>query len=222
MFFSFSFSFSLFFSFFILFHVSSLLFELNPARRCAFQCYRAWPPLFPPTPPTMSTQGGLQRRRVAAASTSSNGFVDPDEDRPTRPNTTPTTSNSNVHGDGAREGRVAHAGTAMEGGSKVAYDPRDLVGAGSGGTDDSKVPKLTLLEEILLLGIKDRAVRILFGDLGSAPPTPCRGLHILLLNSPHSAHDAVQACTGDFIILLTPAHSALLFLGIAIESRTNG
>jgi Golgi phosphoprotein 3 len=111
----------------------------------------------------MSTQGGLQRRRVATASTSSNGFVDPDEDRPTRPNVTPTTPNSNANGDGVREGRVAHAGTAMEGGSKVAYDPRDLVGAGSGGSDDSKVPKLTLLEEILLLGIKDRAVSFRFG-----------------------------------------------------------
>ena len=117
----------------------------------------------------MSTQGGLQRRRVAAASTSSNGFVDPDEDRPSGPNITPTTPNSNVDRDGAREGRVAHAGTAMEGGSKVAYDPRDLVGAGSGGSDDSKVPKLTLLEEILLLGIKDRAVSFRFGGSSAFP-----------------------------------------------------
>ena len=119
----------------------------------------------------MSTQGGLQRRRVATASTSSNGFVDPDEDRPSGP----TTPNSSVDRDGAREGRVAHAGTAMEGGSKVAYDPRDLVGAGSGGSDDSKVPKLTLLEEILLLGIKDRAVSFRFGGFSASPlqgPSP--------------------------------------------------
>jgi len=118
----------------------------------------------------MSTQGGLQRRRVAATSTSSDGFVDPDEERPTRPSFTPTTPNSNVDLDGGREGRVAHAGTAMEGGSKVAYDPRDLVGAGSGGSDDSKVPKLTLLEEVILLGIKDRAVSFRFGDSAALPP----------------------------------------------------
>lgn len=124
----------------------------------------------------MSTQGGLQRRRVATASTSSNGFVDPDEDRPTRPNHTPTTPNSNVDLDGLREGRMAHAGTAMEGGSKVAFDPRDLVGAGSGGSDDSKVPKLTLLEEVLLLGIKDRAVSFRFASQLAPPaktPSSC-------------------------------------------------
>ena len=146
-----------------------MLFEVDPARRYAFQCYRAWPLLFTSYSTTMSTQGGLQRRRVAAASTSSNGFVDPDEDRPSGPNFTPTTPNSNVDRDGAREGRVAHAGTAMEGGSKVAYDPRDLVGAGSGGSDDSKVPKLTLLEEVLLLGIKDRAVSFRFGRSSAFP-----------------------------------------------------
>ena len=111
---------------------------------------------------------------MATASTSSNGFVDPDEDRPTRPNSTPTTPNPNVHGDGVHEGRVSHAGTAMEGGSKVACDPRDLVGAGNGGSDDSKVPKLTLLEDILLLGIKDRAVSFRFGVRSVPLPGPSR------------------------------------------------
>jgi Golgi phosphoprotein 3 len=38
----------------------------------------------------------------------------------------------------------------MEGGSKIAYDPRDL------GHEDSALPKLTLLEEVLLLGLKDK------------------------------------------------------------------
>jgi hypothetical protein len=152
--------------------VRTLILKVNPARPRAFQCYGAWPSRFTSNTTTMSTQGGLQRRRVAASSTSSDGFVDPDEDRPTRPNFTPTTPNSNVDLDGVREGRVAHAGTAMEGGSKVAYDPRDLVGAGSGGSDDSKIPKLTLLEEVLLLGIKDRAVSVRFG--GSQLPLPGR------------------------------------------------
>src|SRR5258706_7404810 len=164
----------------------------------------------------MSTQGGLQRRRVAAASTSSNGFVDPDEDRPSGPNTAPTTPNSSVDRDGLREGRLAHAGTAMEGGSKVAYDPRDLVGAGSGGTDDSKVPKLTLLEEVLLLGIKDRAVRFRFGGFAVSP---CQDPLLLVSDSPHSMHAAVQARTGNLMMLLTPIHSAL---DLAMEYRTDG
>jgi Golgi phosphoprotein 3 len=41
----------------------------------------------------------------------------------------------------------------MEGGSKIAYDPRDLLESLG---DAGKMPKLTLLEEILLLGLKDK------------------------------------------------------------------
>lgn len=101
----------------------------------------------------MSTPSGLQRRRVAATSS-----YDPDDEQnPTsahRPAlSTASTSNSYSDINGIRS---THAGTALEGGSKIAYDPRDLVGSGS--ADEQAVPKLTLLEEILLLGIKDRAV----------------------------------------------------------------
>jgi len=45
-----------------------------------------------------------------------------------------------------------HAGTAMEGGNKVAYDPRDLDTDG----EAKKMPRLTLMEEVLLLGLNDR------------------------------------------------------------------
>jgi len=48
---------------------------------------------------------------------------------------------------------MQHAGTAFEGGARVAYDPRDL----ERDEEAKKMPRLTLLEEILLLGIKDRA-----------------------------------------------------------------
>lgn len=105
----------------------------------------------------MSGQAGLSRRRVAAAS-SSNDIDDEQTTSASRPATTPSsTSNSFQDINGAR---AAHAGTALEGGSKIAYDPRDLVGSGSGGDEEGKVPKLTLLEEVLLLGIKDRAVSL--------------------------------------------------------------
>lgn len=42
----------------------------------------------------------------------------------------------------------------MEGRAKVAYDPRDFENGGEG--EDS--PRLTIMEEILLLGLKDKAV----------------------------------------------------------------
>lgn len=103
----------------------------------------------------MSAQTGLQRRRVAAASSTN----DPDEEQDiasSRP--APATNQSNIsHSNSFQDSngiRSTHAGTALAGGSKVAYDPRDLGTA----EDELGVPKLTLLEEILLLGIKDRAV----------------------------------------------------------------
>jgi Golgi phosphoprotein 3 len=41
---------------------------------------------------------------------------------------------------------------AMEGRAKVAYDPRDFEG------EVEQVPRLTIMEEVLLLGLKDKAV----------------------------------------------------------------
>jgi len=52
-----------------------------------------------------------------------------------------------------------HAGSAFEGGSEIAYDPRDRV---QDATDEArlrgKMPKLTIMEEVLLLGLKDKQV----------------------------------------------------------------
>jgi golgi phosphoprotein 3 len=42
-----------------------------------------------------------------------------------------------------------------ENGHKIAYDPRDL----NESAERSKQPKLTLMEEVLLLGLKDKQVR---------------------------------------------------------------
>ncbi|KAF9015768.1 GPP34-domain-containing protein [Hymenopellis radicata] len=89
--------------------------------------------------------GGLQRRRGAASMSSS----------PTTPSGEGNGS-SLGNGNGHPERRqtewagAVHAGSAFAGGSKIAYDPRDLVGA------DEQTPKLTLMEEVLLLGIKDK------------------------------------------------------------------
>jgi Golgi phosphoprotein 3 len=45
-----------------------------------------------------------------------------------------------------------------ENGHKIAFDPRDI----SESEERSKQPKLTLMEEILLLGLKDKQVRLFF------------------------------------------------------------
>jgi hypothetical protein len=42
-----------------------------------------------------------------------------------------------------------------ENGHKIAYDPRDI----SESAERSKQPKLTLMEEVLLMGLKDKQVR---------------------------------------------------------------
>jgi golgi phosphoprotein 3 len=46
----------------------------------------------------------------------------------------------------------------LEGGGGIAYDPRDLDGADEA-REGGKAPKLTIMEEVLLLGIKDKQVR---------------------------------------------------------------
>lgn len=45
--------------------------------------------------------------------------------------------------------------TGGENGHKIAFDPRDI----SESEERSKQPKLTLMEEVLLLGLKDKQVR---------------------------------------------------------------
>jgi len=46
-----------------------------------------------------------------------------------------------------------HAGSAFERGTRVACDPRDTVAEG-------KMPKLTIMEQVLLLGLKDKQVGV--------------------------------------------------------------
>jgi hypothetical protein len=92
---------------------------------------------------------GLQRRRVGHASESSVGgaqagtfTMDPDSSSPT-------------NGDAHR----GHGGSALEGGGRVAYDPRDLEFSNEA-KEGGKMPRLTIMEEVLLLGLKDRAVSV--------------------------------------------------------------
>ncbi|CAE6448741.1 unnamed protein product [Rhizoctonia solani] len=82
-------------------------------------------------------QSGLSRRRVGTSTPTPN-------DGETLSSAPSPVGNSN--------GRTYGGGTALEGGGKVAYDPRDLETEGEG----KSMPRLTILEEVLLLGIKDK------------------------------------------------------------------
>ncbi|KAH9983436.1 GPP34-domain-containing protein [Russula compacta] len=50
---------------------------------------------------------------------------------------------------------TSHAGSAFAGGNKIAFDPRDLERDEEESKTGGKIPRLTLMEEVLLLGLKD-------------------------------------------------------------------
>ncbi len=84
---------------------------------------------------------GLTRRRGAGGSS-----LNPDgEGTPSRTNST-----NNV-----RDGPETSYENG-ENGHKIAFDPRDI----SESAERSKQPKLTMMEEVLLLGLKDKQVRL--------------------------------------------------------------
>lgn len=87
----------------------------------------------------MSTQGGLTRRRGGAGTAAEDGdrVKSPEpQQQPSRAPETSYESSSNGH--------------------KIAYDPRDI----SESAERVKQPKLTLMEEVLLLGLKDKQVSL--------------------------------------------------------------
>ncbi|KAJ7848828.1 Golgi phosphoprotein 3-domain-containing protein [Mycena olivaceomarginata] len=87
---------------------------------------------------------GLSRRRTS--STTAN-----DDNTPSSAST-PTPPSLSENG-----GAHAHVGSAFPGGSSIVYDPHDLLlEAGEDARVGGKLPRLTLMEEVLLLGIKDK------------------------------------------------------------------
>lgn len=84
------------------------------------------------------SSSGLQRRRKAG------GAADSD-------NNTASLSNSDSSNPVASSVRDGY-----ENGRRVAYDPEDI----NNTADELKQPKLTLMEEVLLMGIKDKQVRV--------------------------------------------------------------
>ena len=78
----------------------------------------------------MSETSGLSRRRV---------------------NTGPAPSSSEP----SSSSLTSHGGSAFAGGNRIAFDPRDLERDEEESKTGGKVPRLTLMEEVLLLGLKD-------------------------------------------------------------------
>jgi golgi phosphoprotein 3 len=77
----------------------------------------------------MSETSGLSRRRI---------------------NTGPAPSSSEPS-----SSLTSHGGSAFAGGNKIAIDPRDLEQDEEESKTGGKLPRLTLMEEVLLLGLKD-------------------------------------------------------------------
>ncbi|KAF8228294.1 GPP34-domain-containing protein [Tricholoma matsutake] len=89
----------------------------------------------------------LSRRRVPGPSSTLGGSTEDDERPASRNSLQPHPNGTSKH----------HAGSAFEGGGKVAYDPRDLdLDGGEEARVGGKMPRLTIMEEVLLLGIKDK------------------------------------------------------------------
>lgn len=124
-------------------HISSS--DLSPAQQ-QHTCYLS----------PMSSAGGLTRRRGGGRA----GGADDNDD-------------SRVSSPISRNGSALdHRGpetsfTSGENGHKIVFDPRDL----SETEERSKQPKLTLMEDILLLGLKDKQV----GSLLLLIYRPCLG-----------------------------------------------
>lgn len=93
----------------------------------------------------MASSEGLTRRRGGGGSSVG------DED------TSQSRTESPGHRGGLSVDRVPETSyTGGENGHKIAFDPRDI----SETEERNKQPKLTLMEEILLIGLKDKQVSI--------------------------------------------------------------
>lgn len=99
----------------------------------------------------MASSSGLTRRRGGAGG-AAGGLESEDGSRVSSP--APT----NRRNDDNRAGGLETSYESGENGHKIAFDPRDI----SESAERNKQPKLTLMEEILLMGLKDKQVTFIF------------------------------------------------------------
>jgi hypothetical protein len=137
---------------------------------------------------------GLSRRRVGNASN-----MDGD-DGPSPASSAPPTPTP-----GSSERQRQSGGTAFEGSGKVAFDARDMDLANEA-LEGGKMPRLTIMEEVLLLGLKDRAVRI---HSSRVPILDSAYTSHLLNTSFYSRHDPCfpQQWAAHFHPCSTAAHA---------------
>lgn len=96
--------------------------------------------------------GLSQRRRGGAGGTSHLDIDDPSSSRPSSPSlASPALKHRNTN-NGASGSNSADSQPSGAGGHRIAYDPRDLPNT----AEEARLPRLTLMEEVLLLGLKDR------------------------------------------------------------------
>lgn len=100
-----------------------------------------------------TTPSGLSRRRAGGApSPAINGSNPvPNSAGPSNEGSRPTTPSA-LNGQNGKGKQTGMAGS----GHKIAFDERDLENG-----EETVMPKLTLMEEVLLLGLKDKQVRTL-------------------------------------------------------------
>lgn len=109
----------------------------------------------------MTSNGGLSRRRVPAGSSSTSGAdIDGGPTISKGSLSAPNGPGSNGNGTSSPTAVPSsqHAGSAFEGGSKIAFDPRDLERDNEDQKMGGRAPRLTIMEEVLLLGLKDKQV----------------------------------------------------------------
>ena len=94
----------------------------------------------------MSSAGGLTRRRGGGGGAGVTGDEENEGSRSATPAGAPR--------DPGRASETSYTGG--ENGHKIAFDPRDM----ADNEERNKQPKLTLMEEVLLMGLKDKQVRI--------------------------------------------------------------
>lgn len=95
-----------------------------------------------------STGSGLTRRRGGGGGGGDNGLVD---------GSTRVNSPAPKPGNSADTRAPETSFSSGENGHKIAFDPRDI----SENEERNKQPKLTLMEDVLLLGLKDKQVRVI-------------------------------------------------------------
>ncbi|TCD62080.1 hypothetical protein EIP91_007502 [Steccherinum ochraceum] len=95
----------------------------------------------------MSSASGLSRRRVGPSASQ-----DPDDNRTRLNGHSASPSTSSIPASPS----TSHAGSAFQGGGKIAYDPRDLEREDEDSRQGGRAPRLTIMEEVLLLGLKDK------------------------------------------------------------------